>query len=57
MREAQAAWHKKGLVGKLYNIVVFVRSSTLRREAFLRVVVGDDSDGKLILIFRRLFFG
>ena len=57
MREAQAAWHKKGLVGKLHNVVVFVRSSTLRREAFLRVVVGDDSDGKLILIFQRLFFG
>ena len=30
MREAQAAWHKKGLIGKLYNVVVFVRSSTLR---------------------------
>ena len=57
MREAQAAWHKKGPVGKLHNVVVFVRSSTLRREAFLRVVVGDDSDGKLILIFWRLFFG
>ena len=47
MREAQAAWHSKGPIGKLHNVVVFVRSSTLRREAFLRVVVGANSDGKL----------
>ena len=47
IREAQAAWHSKGSIGKLHNVAVFVWSSTLRREAFLRVVVGDNSDGKL----------
>lgn len=46
MREAQAAWQTKGPIGKLHNTVVFIRSSTQRREAFLRVVVGDDSDSK-----------
>ena len=47
MREAQAAQYSKGLISKLHNIVIFVQSSTLIREAFLRVVVGGNSDSKL----------
>ena len=46
MRDTQAAWHKKGSIGKLHNVVVFIRSSPIRREAFLRVVVGGKSNGK-----------
>jgi hypothetical protein len=28
IRDAQAAWHKRGPIGKLYNLIIFVRSST-----------------------------
>jgi hypothetical protein len=46
-QKAQAEWRKKGPVGKIHNIVQYIRSSTLRREAFRRMVVGDSNiDGK-----------
>ena len=48
MRDAQAAWRRKGAVGKFHNIVIFIRSSPQRREAFKRCVVGDSLiDSKL----------
>jgi hypothetical protein len=43
MRRAQRAWRKKGPLGKLHNIVLFVRSSSPRKEAFKKVTVGDKS--------------
>jgi hypothetical protein len=47
MRESQRAWRAKGPIGKLHNIVVFVRSSPQRRAAFGRLLSGDDNvDGK-----------
>ena len=42
MKNAQAAWRKKGVVGRFHNLTVFVRSSPQRREAFKRCVVGDE---------------
>jgi hypothetical protein len=41
MKDAQAAWRRKGAIGKFHNLVVFIRSSTQRREAFKQCVVGD----------------
>jgi hypothetical protein len=41
MKDAQAAWRKKGAIGKFHNVVSFIRSSPQRREAFKRCVVGD----------------
>ena len=46
MRTAQDAWRKKGALGKVHNIVVFIRISPQRREAFRKITVGDISDGE-----------
>jgi hypothetical protein len=46
MRNAQTAWRKKGPVGKLHNIIVFIRSSPQRKESFRATVVGEAKDGK-----------
>jgi HMG (high mobility group) box len=47
MKRAQDFWRKKGPVGKLHNIVVFIRSSPQRKEAFKATVVDGSKDGKL----------
>ena len=49
MRTAQAHWRKKGAVGKLHNVVVFIRASPKRREWFKQVVDEEDEgvNGKL----------
>ena len=50
-RKAQHAWQSKGAIGKLHNIVVFIRKSVQRREAFKRINFGDDKiDSKLSVI-------
>ena len=43
MRVAQTHWRKKEAVGKLHNVVVFIRASPKRREWFKQVV--DDEEG------------
>ena len=48
MKKAQAAWRDKGVIGKLHNIIVYIRSSPQRREAFKRVVLGDDETDSLM---------
>jgi hypothetical protein len=42
MKKAQKAWREKGAIGKLHNIIVFIRSSPQRREAFKRKITGND---------------
>jgi hypothetical protein len=42
MKKAQQAWRLKGPIGKLHNIIVFIRSSPQRREAFKKCVIGDE---------------
>ena len=37
-------WRKKGPIGKLHNIVKFIRRSSQRREEFLRIAVNDGSN-------------
>ena len=49
MRNAQKAWRKQGPLGKLHNIIVFIRASPERQEAFRRNVVGDSNDSKYSL--------
>ena len=46
MRNAQTEWRKKGPLGKIHNIVVFIRISTIRKEALRRITVDDLSDSK-----------
>jgi hypothetical protein len=41
MKDAQLAWRRKGPIGKLHNLIVFIRRLPQRREAFMRVRVGD----------------
>ena len=36
---AQQEWRKKGPVGKLHNVIVFIRASAQRREEFMRVKI------------------
>jgi hAT family C-terminal dimerisation region len=43
MQDAQIAWRKWGPIGKLHNIIVFIRFSTQRREAF-RDIMTDTKD-------------
>jgi hypothetical protein len=46
MRAAQNEWRKRGAVGKLHNIVVFIRVSSQRREAFKKITIDDLGDRK-----------
>lgn len=39
MRAAQNEWRMRGALGKIYNIVVFIRRSPQRHEAFKRITV------------------
>lgn len=39
--KAQDEWRTKGAVGKLHNIIVFIRKNPQRRSAFRRLLVGD----------------
>jgi hypothetical protein len=48
-QEELKAWRKRGPIGKLHNIVVFIRRSPQRREAFLRVAQADDEFKKFML--------
>ena len=36
-QERLKAWRKKGPVGKLHNIIVFIRASTQRKELFKNI--------------------
>jgi hypothetical protein len=45
IRQAQENWRKKGAIGKFHNVVVFIRSSPQRREAFKRCLVDDVNNG------------
>jgi hypothetical protein len=44
MRAAQSEWRKRGALGKVHNIVVFIRVSPQRREAFRRMSVDSLDD-------------
>ena len=47
LQTAQQVWRKQGPLGKLHNLVVFVRSSATRQEEFAAIKIGDASvDGK-----------
>jgi hypothetical protein len=50
MKTAQEAWRKKGAIGKFHNIVVFIRSSPQRREAFKSCLIGDEITDDLMVI-------
>lgn len=43
-------WRKKGPIGRLHNIVVFIRRSPQRRETFLKIAGDTDEFRKLMLI-------
>lgn len=46
LKVTQTAWRKKGALGKLHNIVMYVRASVQRREAFENIKIGrKDVDG------------
>jgi len=47
LQTAQQVWRKQGPLGKLHNLVVFVRSSATRQEEFAAIKIGDAIvDGK-----------
>ena len=46
MQVAQEEWRKKGTVGKLHDIVVFIRASVQRQEEFRRTTVDGCDNGK-----------
>ena len=48
--EELKAWRKHGPIGKLHNIVVFIRRSPQRRETFLRLTASHEEYAKLMLI-------
>jgi hypothetical protein len=48
MQAAQKAWREKGPIGKFHNVVVFIRSSPQRREAFGKILSSEGvNDGEL----------
>lgn len=48
-KKAHALWQKKGPIGKLHNLVVFIKSSTSREEEFKAIKTGDHIDGTFLL--------
>ena len=54
MRAAQNEWRKRGALGKLHNIVAFIRVSPQRREAFKKIMVDELSDRKFFLPLKTL---
>ena len=54
MRAAQNEWRKRGALGKLHNVVVFIRVSPQRREAFKKITIDELSDRKFILPLKTL---
>ena len=49
-QEKFKAWRRHGPIGKLHNIVVFIRRSPQRQEAFLRLAITGEKYAKLIFI-------
>lgn len=49
-QERLEAWRKKGAIGKLHNIVVFIRASTQRKELFKNISLAtiEEVDGLLV---------
>jgi hypothetical protein len=49
-QERLKAWRKKGPVGKLHNIIVFIRASTQRKELFKNISLAtiEEIDGLLV---------
>lgn len=46
-KRAQGVWRARGPIGKLHNLVVFIRASAQRSEAFRKIQIGDDKiDGE-----------
>jgi len=41
-KRAQEVWRAKGPIGKLNNLVVSIRASAQRSEAFRKIQIGDD---------------
>jgi hAT family C-terminal dimerisation region len=54
MKKTQRSWREKGVIRKLYNIVIFVRASPQRREAFKRKTVSNIQTDYLMLILDNL---
>lgn len=50
IKKAQKAWRDQGAIGKLHNLVIFIRGSPQRREAFKRKLVGNDKVDDLMPI-------
>ena len=51
MKKAQDAWRKKGPIGKMHNIITYIRCTPQRREVFKRTVLGERGDGKFLLSY------
>ena len=50
IKEAQKAWRNQGAIGKLHNLIIFIRGSPQRREVFKRKLVGDSEVDNLMPI-------
>ena len=48
LKRSQSLWRRRGPVGKLHNVIVFIRSSPQRKEAFKRVKIGDEAIDNLM---------
>jgi hypothetical protein len=49
-KEELQTWRKKGALGKLHNLVVFIRASSQRREMFLSFTEADGDTRELLLL-------
>ena len=50
LKEELNAWRRKGLIGKLYNNVVFIRRTPQRREIFLSLNLNADLEMRELLL-------
>ena len=54
MRATQNEWHKYRVLGKLHNIVAFIRVLLQRCEAFKKITINKLSDCKFFLPLKTL---
>jgi hypothetical protein len=43
-RELLVLWRKRGAVGKLYNLILWIRRSSQRRQAFIELSKADNKN-------------
>jgi hypothetical protein len=50
IKKAPELWRKRGPISKFYNLVVYIRSSSQRREAFKQCLIGSSNNDLMVIL-------